>query len=196
MKQTIKLFGLLAMLALFFSCEKNSNPATDGTATQPGGSAQSNLDPSEYLLAFGAEIEELSTKLSISPSNGSVAFEDGDAVLVVTDSKSGKYVYSSGVFAPEDETQAVPVAAAKAYYPYSEYSAKNGTVTFTMPSYVAAGSVEDLGDKTPMAAFISAGENPSATFKAIGSILSVSFNSTHEQGETITKVELSGEAKT
>ena len=193
MKQTIKLFGLLAMLAILFSCEKNSNPVTDGTATQPGSSAESNLDPSEYLLAFGAKIEELSTKLSITPSNGSVAFEDGDAVLVVTDSKSGKYVYSSGVFAPEDENQAVPVAAATAYYPYSEYSAENGTVTFTMPSYVAAGSVEDLGDKTPMAALISTGENPSATFKAIGSILSVSFNSTHEQGETITKVELSGE---
>ena len=196
----MKYFWLLVVAAVMFSCQKETGDApvqqpandTEEQAGDPAGPEIYDLDPEVYLTGFSADLEHIDSKVSVDLSTNALSFENGDAVLVVTASKSGKYVYNATdeVFEPEDTDQAVPVGSAKAYYPYSEFAAEGETVTFTMPDAVAAGSAEDLGDKTPMAALISA--DGVAQFKNLGSILRVRFNSAYTDGETITRVELSG----
>lgn len=200
MKKAMKYFWLLVVAAVMFSCQKETGdtpgqqPAndTEEQAGDPAGPEIYDLDPEVYLTGFSADLEHIDSKVSVDLSTNALSFENGDAVLVVTASKSGKYVYNATdeVFEPEDTDQAVPVGSAKAYYPYSEFAAEGETVTFTMPDAVAAGSAEDLGDKMPMAALISA--DGVAQFKNLGSILRVRFNSAYTDGETITRVELSG----
>ncbi len=198
MKKTMKYFWLLAAAAVLFSCQKETGdapvqqPANDTEEqTSPAGPGIQDLDPEVYLTGFSASMEEIVPKVSVDVVEGSLTFEDGDAVLVVTANKSGKYIYNATdeVFEPESTDQAVPAGNAKAYYPFGEFSADGTDVTFTMPEAVTAGSAEDLGDKTPMAALISS--ERIAQFKNLGSILRVRFNSTHADGETISDVELS-----
>lgn len=199
MKKAMKYFWLLAAAAMMFSCQKETgdtpgqNPSNDTEEQTPSADPHlQDLDPEVYLTGFSAALEHIDSKVSVDLSTNALSFENGDAVLVVTASKSGKYVYNATdeIFEPEDTGQAVPVGSAKAYYPYSEFAADGETVTFTMPEAIAAGSTEDLGDKVPMAALISS--ERVAQFKNLGSILRVRFNSAYTHGETITRVELSG----
>ena len=198
MNKVLKYFWLLAAVAMMFSCQKETGDTPDQQASNEpeeqspaSDPATQDLDPDEYLVGFSAGIENVESKVAVNLSDNSLSFEDGDEVLVVTVNKSGKYVYDSsdGFFKPATTSDAVPVGNARAYYPYSEFSADGTDVTFTMPASVTAGSAEDLGDKVPMAALISA--NGVAQFKNLGSILRVRFNSEYTDGETISDVELS-----
>ena len=197
MKKTMKYFWLLAATAVIFSCQKETGdapeqqPANDTEEqTSPSDPGIHTLDPDEYLVGFSASLEGIESKVSIDVEEGSLSFEDGDAVLVVTESKSGKYVYNAtdAVFEPEDTDQAVPVGNAKAYYPYSEFSAEGETVTFTMPEAVAAGSAEDLGDKTPMAALISS--ERVAQFKNLCSVFRVRLTGNKSESRRVSWVQI------
>ena len=198
MNKVLKYFWLLAAVAMMFSCQKETGDTPDQQASNEpeeqspaSDPATQDLDPDEYLVGFSAGIENVESKVAVNLGDNSLSFEDGDEVLVVTVNKSGKYVYDSsdGFFKPATTSDAVPVGNARAYYPYSEFSADGTDVTFTMPASVTAGSAEDLGDKVPMAALISS--DGVAQFKNLGSILRVRFNSEYTDGETISDVELS-----
>lgn len=198
MNKVLKYFWLLAAAAMMFSCQKETGDTPDQQASNEpeeqspaSDPATQDLDPDEYLVGFSAGIENVESKVAVNLSDNSLSFEGGDEVLVVTVNKSGKYVYDSsdGFFKPARTSDAVPVGNARAYYPYSEFSADGTDVTFTMPASVTAGSAEDLGDKVPMAALISS--DGVAQFKNLGSILRVRFNSEYTDGETISDVELS-----
>ena len=198
MNKVLKYFWLLAAVAMMFSCQKETGDTPDQQASNEpeeqspaSDPATQDLDPDEYLVGFSAGIENVESKVAVNLSDNSLSFEGGDEVLVVTVNKSGKYVYDSsdGFFKPATTSDAVPVGNARAYYPYSEFSADGTDVTFTMPASITAGSAEDLGDKTPMAALISS--DGVAQFKNLGSILRVRFNSEYTDGETISDVELS-----
>lgn len=201
MKKTMKLIGLVAMAALLFSCEKKAATIdVPGNEPTQSGTDLSGLDPDIYLLGFGArfENEASGTKVSITfeDDKATPAFEDGDVVLVYCDGTTGNYTFDEdeGLFVPASESDAIAAGsnAVYVYYPASEFSVDGSDVTFTMPEAVTAGSAEDLGDKVPMAGIIPTGSasDPVVTFKNLGSILRVSFNSSAADGETITAVEL------
>ena len=200
MKNTIKLLGLIAMAALLFSCEKKLDNVTPGGDPTQTPVENTELDPNEYLLSFGARFEN-ETKVTIDVTDGTQDFEDGDEVLVYCPNadKQGTYTYdaSQSLFVPATESDAIAAGSnvIYVYYPASEFAASSGDVTFTMPDAIEAGSAEDLGDKVPMAGILPAGNatDPVVTFKNLGSILHVRFNSSAAEGETITAVELSVE---
>lgn len=193
MKKMWFYFGLLAVAVLLFACQKETN-SEDVTAApseeQTTDPAVQDLDPDKYLVAFSARIEQVGTRVSIDVTEGALSFEEGDEVLVVTESgETGIYVYNSdAVFAPKDAENAVSAVAAKAYYPAGEFAVSGSDVTFTLPTAISAGSAEDLGDKLPMAAVVTS--NEVAQFKVLGSVLRARFNSAFEDGETITDLEL------
>lgn len=181
MKKTMKFIGLIAMAALIFSCEKKNidTPVENPQETETP-SDLSQLDPSKYLVSFGATIESVDTKANVDLTTGDVSFVDGDEVLVVSGSASGKYKYSGDKFAPLDESNAVEMNAdMKAYYPADKYSVSSNVVTFTMPE----ATEENPGSLAPMCAIIN-GSN--AEFKNLGAILKLNLTA----GEAITAVEL------
>lgn len=197
MKTTVKIFGLIAMAALLFSCEKKlDNNVTPGDTPSQTPVENTELDPSIYLLGFGARFEN-ETKATIDAADGTQAFENGDEVLVYCPATqaSGTYQYDGTLFVPKTEGDAIAAGSnvIHVYYPATEFAAAGGDVTFTMPAAVEAGSAEDLGDKVPMAGILPAGSSadPVVTFKNLGSILRVIFKSSAAEGETITGVELS-----
>ena len=193
MKKMWFYFGLLAVAVLLFACQKETN-SEDVTAApseeQTTDPAVQDLDPDKYLVAFSARIEQVGTRVSIDVTEGALSFEEGDEVLVVTESgETGIYVYNSdAVFAPKDAENAVSAVAAKAYYPAGEFAVSGSDVTFTLPTAISAGSAEDLGDKLPMAAVVTS--NEVAQFKVLGSVLHARFNSAFDDGETISELEL------
>lgn len=181
MKKTMKFIGLIAMAALLFSCEKKNidTPVENPQETETPADL-SQLDPSKYLVSFGATIESVDTKANVDLTTGDVSFVDGDEVLVVSGSASGKYKYSGDEFAPLDESDAVEMSAdMKAYYPADNYSVSSNVVTFTMPE----ATEENPGSLAPMCAIIN---GSTAEFKNLGAILKLNLTA----GEAITAVEL------
>lgn len=178
MKRMNKVFVLLAMAAVVFSCAKE-NPAKEEPVTptedQP---AIQDLDPSKYLVGFGAAIE--GTKVSISPDTGVMEFEEGDKALVVCGTDCGEYVYSvsDGSFSPVDASNAIPMASSgiSVYYPYDAFELSSSDVIFKMPEYIK--SLTDLGKNNPLAAQVvedNVNGGFKATFKSVCSILQVSI---------------------
>ena len=182
MKKTIKLLGLFAMAALLFSCEKKlDNNLTPGGDPAGPSTENNELDPSVYLLSFGARFEndEADTKVSITfdGNTATPAFEENDEVLVhcPATGATALYQYDGTLFKPTADAIAAGSNVIHVYYPASEFVADASGVTFTMPDAIAAGSAEDLGDKVPMAGILPAGnaDDPVVTFKNLCSILRV-----------------------
>ncbi|MBR6346196.1 MAG: hypothetical protein IKR69_02285 [Bacteroidales bacterium] len=207
MKKSLKLLGIMAMTLAVISCSKElgTSETEKINENQPEATASEdedkpadgvNVDGEKYLAGFGVEVEGIDSKVSVTLATGALAFEDGDEALVVCGSASGVYVYdsASAVFSPKAAADAVEVSGqeAQVYYPAAEFALNAGAVTFTMPAAVVAGDAADLGDKLPLCGTIPASENPVASFKNLGSILYVRFNSAAADGETITALELSG----
>jgi len=192
MKNAFKILGLLLAVATIFSCNKEEMRSDDELVVKN----DSNASLSGFAVSF-----EGYSKATIDVDGGTVAFEDGDQVLVYIPAtkKQSTYTYdnSDGLFKPASEETAISIGSnyANVYYPASEFAISEGAVSFTMPDAITAGSAADLGDKAPMAGIIPAGAvnsngNPVATFKNLGSILRVRFNSAAADGETITGVKL------
>ena len=184
MKKTFNFFGLIALAAVVFSCTKEASQAEPETAPAKENPTEvapaDQLDPSLYLVSFGATIEGIDTKASINLSTGAVSFSDGDEVLVVSGTESALYVYSGGDDNFKPKADAVSLAAdVKAYYPAGSYVNNTGIVTFTMPE----ATTENPGTLAPMCATISGGV---ADFKNLGAILKVNLTGS----EPVTAIEL------
>lgn len=207
MKKTLNFIGIMALTMVMFSCTKeagklteqinDSEKETSSEATEEEKKTDvTNLDPEKYLVGFGVSLEGVQTKAEVNLTSGALAFEDGDEALVVCGTETGTYVYasSSEMFAPKTVGDAIELSGkdATVYYPAAEFEYNAGTVTFTMPAAVTAGSADDLGDKLPLCGIVPMSDTPEADFKNLGSVLYVRFNSTAADGETITAVELSG----
>lgn len=207
MKKTLKSFGMVALTVAILSCSKEADIiSTEQTGGSPAAvpvsqegdtpADLSGLDPEKYLLGFGASVEDIRTKAEVNLSTGALSFVQGDEALVVCGEQTGTYVYdsASGKFSPKSAEDAVAVAGndAQVYYPAAEFACSDAGVSFTMPEAVVAGDAADLGNKLPLCGLIPASETPVASFKNLGSVLYVRFNSTTTDGETITGVELSG----
>ena len=207
MKKTLNFIGIMALTMVMFSCTKeagklteqinDSEKETSSEATEEEKKTDvTNLDPEKYLVGFGVSLEGVQTKAEVNLTSGALAFEDGDEALVVCGTETGTYVYASSreMFAPKTVGDAIELSGkdATVYYPAAEFEYSAGTVTFTMPAAVTAGSADDLGDKLPLCGIVPMSDTPEAKFKNLGSVLYVRFNSTAADGETITAVELSG----
>ena len=207
MKKTLKFFGIMALTVAILSCSKEadmiSTDQIDGNeATAPATeeaekpSDLSQLDPEKYLVGFGTSLEDVQTKAEVNLTTGALAFAQGDEALVVCGTQTGTYVYdaTTGKFSPKTVEDAIALSGndAAVYYPAAEFAYSAGAVTFTMPAAIVAGDASDLGNKLPLCGLIPASETPVASFKNLGSILYVRFNSTAADGETITAVELNG----
>ena len=172
----------------------------------------SAYDENEYLIGFGAvdetdpdepgtegsdEAAPEGSKATINLSTREVAWESADeaTVYVPATGASGTYAYDATrkQFRPKTNNDIVALGnnLAYVYYPSSLFSSySDGTATVTMPGPVAVGSVEDLGDKLPMAGIIPANQGkpyPTVTFRNLGSVLRVQLTGC----ETITSVTLS-----
>lgn len=207
MKKTLNLLGIMAWTVAILSCSKEAElipadfsdgnaPTTSVSPESEGASDVSSLDPEKYLVGFGASLEDVQTKAEVNLTTGALAFAQGDEALVVCGTQTGTYVYhaDNGQFAPKTVSDAIALSGEEAtvYYPAAEFAYSAGTVTFTMPAAIVAGDASDLGNKLPLCGLIPASETPKASFKNLGSILYVRFNSTAADGETITAVELNG----
>lgn len=207
MKKVLNILGIFAMSVAMFSCSKefdtpaseqveDRQPETPVAQENDQTPDVQNLDPDKYLVSFGARFEGIESKATVNLTSGEQAFENDDEALVVCGSHSGIYVYdaTTALFSPKTTADAIELSGkeAQVYYPAAEFAFSAGTVTFTMPEAVSAGSVEDLGDKIPLCGIVPASANPAATFKNLGSILYVRFNANAADGETVTAVELSG----
>lgn len=207
MKKTLKFFGIMALTVAILSCSKEadmiSTDQIDGNeATAPATeeaekpSDLSQLDPEKYLVGFGTSLEDVQTKAEVNLTTGALAFAQGDEALVVCGTQTGTYVYDATTrkFSPKTVEDAIALSGndAAVYYPAAEFAYSAGAVTFTMPAAIVAGDASDLGNKLPLCGLIPASETPEASFKNLGSILYVRFNSTAADGETITAVELNG----
>ena len=154
MRNTVKFFGLIALAAVLFGCEKKIDPVNDTPKDNTEQQTDlSQYDPGEYLVSFGATIENPETKavITIGDTQATVAFEKGDEVLAVSGSESKTYVYNAteSKFLPAAEPLSYSENDILFYYPASCFDAKG---VFTMPD--AATGLADLGDKAPMAAKI------------------------------------------
>lgn len=207
MKKVLNILGIFAMSVAMFSCSKefdtpaseqveDRQPETPVAQEDDQTPDVQNLDPDKYLVSFGASFEGKESKATVNLTTGEQAFENDDEALVVCGSETGIYVYNAttALFSPKTIGDAIELSGKEAhvYYPAAEFAFSAETVTFTMPEAVSAGSVEDLGDKIPLCGIVPASANPVATFKNLGSILYVRFNSKNADGETITALELSG----
>lgn len=193
MKKTLKLFALTALFAAVFSCTKeadtqnnNDKPETtveeSGQPRTPAGQESSNC-----LLSFGADIvSPFDTKAVIDLENKTVSFEaETDKVLVVNGADNKTYVYNGSSFVAESEPVSLEGTTIYAYYPASAYSVDaEGNVTFTMPEYL--GSLEDIGDKAPMAGVIAKdGDDYKASFKNVASILEVGITGNRQLSSVV-----------
>ncbi len=207
MKKTLKLFGLVALSAFVFSCTKetaldiekeNITPADEQQAETPDTPVIPATDGG-LLTSFGVTFEgqqDADTKVSIDLGSGktaNTAIEDGDEVLVYVNA-SNKAVYAYNEAESEFElSSGGPVtldAPASVFYPAGEFN--NETAVFTIPEAVK--SLEDLGDKAPMAGQIegSAGAY-TVDLKNLASVLKVGV--TGATTNTLTSVTLAATGK-
>lgn len=181
MKASVKIWGLMAGLALVASCAKEQNFPEENIP-----SATQEWDSSKYLTGFGVTVEEVS-KADINFSTGAVTWNSGDKVLVYepTGGSSAEYQYDGSKFVPVSTPVEINEGLAYAYFPSDFYTVDAGTVSITVPSAIAA----DSGNKLPMAGIIPAGQaSPVCNFKQLGSIVWVQAKATRANGETLTKV--------
>ena len=184
----MKFAGIIAAsAALMVCCSKEASyddVATDPSTQQPAddqGDTNPSIVSGEVLDSFGAKFEnDENTKVSILidevNAKATLAFEDGDAVLVVSGSNTAIYVYDydGEKFVPDSKSTPLTLKEnVEVYYPYDEFKLDGSSVVFTMPDAVA--DIYDLGDKNPLAAQLSGNDTDgyTATFKAVGSVLQV-----------------------
>lgn len=202
MKKTLKLFGLVALSAFVFSCTKetaldiekeNITPADEQQAETPDNPVIPATDGG-LLTSFGVTFEgqqDADTKVSINLGSGVTAIEDGDEVLVyVSETNKATYKYNKGKFEFSEGAPVTLDAPASVFYPAGEFN--NETGVFTMPAAVT--SLEDLGDKAPMAGQIegSAGAYK-VELKNLASVLKVGV--TGATTNTLTSVTLAATGK-
>lgn len=194
MKKTLKLFALAALFAAVFSCTKeadtqNNNDKSETTEEESGQPrTPAGQESSNCLLSFGADIvSPFDTKAVIDLENKTVSFEaETDKVLVVNGADNKTYFYNGSSFVAESEPVSLE-GTIYAYYPASAYSVDaEGNVTFTMPEYL--GSLEDIGDKAPMAGVIAKdedGDDYKASFKNVASILEVGITGNRQLSSVV-----------
>ena len=186
MKKTLKLFGLVALAAIAFSCTKKDNPVTPGTPTDvttPTEEEQTtpSIVPATdggLLTSFGVTIGSEATKVSVDLSDGTTAIENGDEALVfASDGNSAIYIYdeTQAQFVLKEHQTAVTVnTATGVYYPADEYEV-GSAVQLTLPAGIPASG--DLGAINPMAGVITGEEgNYSVTLNNLTSVLRVKVN--------------------
>lgn len=177
MRNTVKFFGLIAMAAVLFSCEKKIDPVTPTPKdSEEQVTDRPEYNPGEYLVSFGATIESPETKAEIdfddTPGKAKVAFKENDKVLVVSGDETATYYFNGTEFIPTESPLAFGENGMSVYYPAAEFSISESTVTFTMPDAVV--DLEDLGKKAPMAAEIVKNEEGfKANFKNLCAVLQV-----------------------
>lgn len=191
MKYSFRFLGLIAAASIvFFSCEKETAldvaeevPETTDPATEENTTPEENteFDPSEYLLSFGASFEnDAQTKVDINIGTGELTLKTGDKALAYNGTDSAVYVYDSEESSFKAEV--TPIAfntGVKVFYPASEFSVSGSDVIFTMPAAITG--VDDLGAKNPLAGKIAGSAGSwSVTFKAVGSILQVGVTGDRE----------------
>ena len=184
MKTSVKIWGLMAGLALVASCAKEQNLPLENIPSD-----SKEWDASKYLTGFGVAVEEMTTKADINTSTGAITWNSGDRVLVYepTGGTSAEYQYNGSKFVPVSMPVEINEGLAYAYFPADFYTVDAGTVSITVPSAIAA----DSGNKLPMAGIIPAGQaSPVCNFKQLGSIVWVQAKATRADGETLTKVKV------
>jgi len=195
MKYSFRFLGLIAAASIvFFSCEKETAldvkeevPETTDPATEENTTPEENteFDPSEYLLSFGASFEnDAQTKVDINIGTGELTLKTGDKALAYNGTDSAVYVYDSEE--SSFKAEGTPIAfgvGVQVFYPASEFRVSGSDpdldVIFTMPGAIT--DVADLGAKNPLAGKIAGtAGNWSVTFKAVGSILQVGVTGDRE----------------
>lgn len=205
MKKTLKLFGLVALSAFAFSCTKetaldiekeNITPADEQQAETPDTPVIPATDGG-LLTSFGVTFEgqqDADAKVTVDLGEGTTAIENGDEVLVyVSASNKAVYAYNKGE-SKFELSSGGPVtldAPASVFYPADEFNEETGV--FTMPAAVT--SIEDLGDKAPMAGQIEEGTAGAYTvdLKNLASVLKVGV--TGATSNTLTSVTLAATGK-
>lgn len=174
MKNTMKLFWLLAAASIVLSCSKEAGQnleATPGEEKTPAvitPATDGNLLTS-FGVTFEGDVQDEETKVSVNLGTGVTAMEENDEVLVFVDGENNAiYKYDGEKFVlKEGETAVALGAPASVYYPASEFA--KTTADFTMPDAIEASG--DFGAINPMAGVIS-GE-PGSYSVTLGNIASV-----------------------
>ena len=162
MKKMMKLFGLIALSAVAFSCSKEVSqditaPEGNGPEEQTAPATEKPVADGNVLTSFSVTFENdaagAKTKVSVDLGSGETDIEEGDLVLVVSGSSSATYQYDGEKFVPETEGGEITIdayAGAGVYYPAGEFelNTTNSQVVFTMPSAIVAGG--DFGAINPM----------------------------------------------
>ena len=170
MKKMMKLFGLIALSAVAFSCSKEVSqditaPEGNGPEEQTAPATEKPVADGNVLTSFSVTFENdaagAKTKVSVDLGSGETDIEEGDLVLVVSGSSSATYQYDGEKFVPETEGGEITIdadAGAGVYYPAGEFelNTTNSQVLFTMPSAIVAGG--DFGAINPMAGQITGSE--------------------------------------
>ena len=141
MKNTMKLFWLLAAASVVLSCSKEAgqNPET----TPEEGKTPAVITPAtdgNLLTSFGVtfegDVQDEETKVTVNLGNGETAMEENDEVLVFVNSGNNAiYKYDGAKFVlKEGETAVALGAPASVYYPASEVA--KTTAYFTMPAAI------------------------------------------------------------
>ncbi|MBP5374211.1 MAG: hypothetical protein J6Y31_04765 [Bacteroidales bacterium] len=182
MKKTMKLFGILAITAIAFSCSKEADVAVNAQTQAESGDTEQNQDPvtpavdGKVLTSFGVELEP--TRVTVGIEDGATSIEGGDEVLVFVDgSNYATYVYDTDAAAfviKENETPVTLDSPASVFYPANLFSYKNASVCFTMPNPCGIEADGDLGAINPMAGKITEESGSyTVTLTSIASILRV-----------------------
>ncbi len=190
MKNTMKLFWLLAAASVVLSCSKEAGQNLETTPEEEKTPAviipatDGNLLTS-FGVTFEGDVQDEETKVSVNLGTGVTAMEENDEVLVFVDGENNAiYKYDGEKFVlKEGETAVALGAPASVYYPASEFA--KTTADFTMPAAIEASG--DFGAINPMAGVIS-GEpgSYSVTLGNIASVLRVHVSA----GVNITSVSL------
>lgn len=174
MKNTMKLFWLLAAASVVLSCSKEAGQnleATPGEEKTPAvitPATDGNLLTS-FGVTFEGDVQDEETKVSVNLGTGVTAMEENDEVLVFVDGGNNAiYKYDGAKFVlKEGETAVALDTPASVYYPASEFA--KTTADFTMPPAIEASG--DFGAFNPMAGVIS-GE-PGSYSVELGNIASI-----------------------
>lgn len=174
MKNTMKIFWLLAAASVVLSCSKEAGQNLEATPEE--GKTPAVITPAtdgNLLTSFGVtfegDVQDEETKVSVNLGTGVTAMEENDEVLVFVDGENNAiYKYDGEKFVlKEGETAVALGAPASVYYPASEFA--KTTAYFTMPAAIEASG--DFGAINPMAGVISGG--PGSYSVELGNIASV-----------------------